>query len=31
MVLAHDLIQIPDDQAKITTVGKLVRAGHFCS
>ena len=25
MVLAHDLIQIPDDQAKATTVAKLVR------
>jgi putative hemolysin len=25
MVLAHDLIQLPDDQARITTVAKLVR------
>jgi putative hemolysin len=25
MVLAHDLIQLPDDQARITTVARLVR------
>lgn len=29
MVLAHDLIQIPDDQARITTVAKLVRPVLF--
>jgi putative hemolysin len=29
MVLAHDLIQIPDDQARITTVEKLVRPVLF--
>ncbi len=29
MVLAHDLIQIPDDQAPTTTVGKLVRPVIF--
>jgi CBS domain containing-hemolysin-like protein len=29
MVLAHDLIQIPDDQARTTTVAKLVRPVLF--
>ncbi len=29
MVLAHDLIQIPDDQARTSTVGKLVRPVLF--
>jgi len=29
MVLTHDLIQIPDEQAKTTTVGKLVRPVIF--
>ena len=29
MVLAHDLIQIPDDQARATTVAKLVRPVLF--
>jgi CBS domain containing-hemolysin-like protein len=29
MVLAHDLLQIPDDQAHATTVGKLVRPVLF--
>lgn len=29
MVLAHDLIQIPDDQAKTTTVARLVRPVLF--
>ena len=29
MVLAHDLIQIPDDQARMTTVAKLVRPVLF--
>jgi CBS domain containing-hemolysin-like protein len=29
MVLAHDLIQIPDDQARTTTVGRLVRPVLF--
>ena len=29
MVLAHDLIQLPDDQARITTVARLVRPVLF--
>ena len=29
MVLAHDLIQLPDDQARVTTVARLVRPVLF--